>query len=442
VGHRGRIGIALLAALALAGGVAWQVSDDEATSVRTGGTSSELAGDPSGDGDPQAATTTDPTGATDPTPSRSSTTPGDDRFVPADQPPSTTATGPAPDGTTTTGPDDTTSTTGGPTTPTSLPSPSTTGPTGVSTTTTTSPDDPPPTTTTTGPRPDPDGRTLVYSREVGPQEVRLFIGDVDGSYERPLTSGGNDQFPAWSPAGSAIVFTRFTRDGSSDLWTVRPDGTGLRQLTNGGAKDKRDAVWSPNGLFLAFTGAYKVPAPSVWDTRIVVLELATGVMSDVSTGPLDTVPAWSPDSATLAYRTPSPSHQDYELALVDRDGTNRRPLISAPEDDRGQDYFPYGWSEDGRRILAYEVNAADDGHGHIITIHPDGTGRQEILSDGQPFPGGSGTGSLQFLSWSPDERSIVYHTAEGLGFVNTDGTGHRLLDQPSKQRWQADWSPV
>ena len=330
----------MLVALVAAGGLAWRASDDgEATSVRTSGQVAEFADGPS-EGGALDTTASDP--ATPPSPA----TPGyadrpgtggngaadDDDFVTAGRGPTTTTTEPAtsttspspePDGTpTTTGPAATTSTTRGSRPPTSGP-PSTRPPT----TTTTEPT----TTTTTAPGPvDPGGRILVYSKEVGPQQVRLFIGHVDGSHERPLTSGSNDQFPAWSPDGSTIVFTRYDSNGYSQLWTIRPDGSGLRQLTTSGPEDKRDAAWSPDGRFLAFTGFYKTTYPYQWSVRIVVLELATGVMTDVSAGHFDSTPVWSPDSTTLVYRTLSPSREDYELWRVTRQGTDRRPVISAP----------------------------------------------------------------------------------------------------------------
>lgn len=59
--------------------------------------------------------------------------------------------------------------------------------------------------------------------------------------------------------------------------------------------------------------------------------------------------------------------------------------------------------------------------GHIITLRADGTGRQDVLSDRVSAPGARGGGTLSFLTWSPDERMIVFNCYAGLCAVHTDG---------------------
>jgi Tol biopolymer transport system component len=47
----------------------------------------------------------------------------------------------------------------------------------------------------------------------------------------PLTDGSHyDNFPAWSPKGDVIMFISDPA-GAFQLFTVRTDGTGVRQLT-------------------------------------------------------------------------------------------------------------------------------------------------------------------------------------------------------------------
>jgi Tol biopolymer transport system component len=90
----------------------------------------------------------------------------------------------------------------------------------------------------------PDGKRIVY-RSWGPGDAMgLRIMDVQSRVVRELTSGP-DNLPYWSPDGGRILFTR--RDGDNfDIYTIRPDGTDVRRLTDFPANDAH-AVWSEDG---------------------------------------------------------------------------------------------------------------------------------------------------------------------------------------------------
>ena len=59
-----------------------------------------------------------------------------------------------------------------------------------------------------------------------------------------------DEDPAWSPDGTRIAFESHG-DGASNIYTMRADGTDVRQLTANGADDV-DPVRSPDGTRIAF----------------------------------------------------------------------------------------------------------------------------------------------------------------------------------------------
>jgi Tol biopolymer transport system component len=54
------------------------------------------------------------------------------------------------------------------------------------------------------------------------------------------------------------------------LWLIRTDGTGERQLTDGG--DEHSPSWSPNGRFVAFASytAIRTVEPATGQTRVLV----------------------------------------------------------------------------------------------------------------------------------------------------------------------------
>lgn len=93
----------------------------------------------------------------------------------------------------------------------------------------------------------PDGKRIVY--RVRGAENGLRIKSLINANVFKLTSGWDD-FPVWSPRGDRIAFTGF-ETGDFEIYTIRPDGTGLRQLTNTHGNDAHP-VWSPDGRWIAF----------------------------------------------------------------------------------------------------------------------------------------------------------------------------------------------
>jgi TolB protein len=62
-----------------------------------------------------------------------------------------------------------------------------------------------------------------------------------------------DNFPAWSPRGDRIAFTS-VRTGDVEVYTIRPDGSGLRQLTHD-LSNNGHPTWSPDGRSIFFTSS-------------------------------------------------------------------------------------------------------------------------------------------------------------------------------------------
>jgi Tol biopolymer transport system component len=94
----------------------------------------------------------------------------------------------------------------------------------------------------------PDGRRIVY-RTFGPEGDGFRIMDIETKKVTPIATG-YDNFPLWSPRGDLIMFSRFSKD-EYDIYTIRPDGTGVKQLTHSRGNDAHMA-WSPDGEWIAF----------------------------------------------------------------------------------------------------------------------------------------------------------------------------------------------
>ncbi len=96
----------------------------------------------------------------------------------------------------------------------------------------------------------PDGRWIAFHSTV-PQED-LFVVRADGTGLRQLTNDrDNDRHPHWSPDGSRLLFYS-NRSGRYEAWTVRPGGGDLRQETNIEGGSVVYPIWAPDGRRMAF----------------------------------------------------------------------------------------------------------------------------------------------------------------------------------------------
>jgi TolB protein len=150
------------------------------------------------------------------------------------------------------------------------------------------------------PRWSPDGEHLVFFRERIEEEVvvatAVFMVDVDGRELGQLTpwkmNAGN---PDWSPDGSTIVFNTnplvdFESDGISDVYSIRPDGTGLTQLTDfgDGAERADQPTWADDGDVIMLT-LMSSGGKELWAMRADGSDLA-----QITTGGLYTHPQLQP----------------------------------------------------------------------------------------------------------------------------------------------------
>jgi len=89
-----------------------------------------------------------------------------------------------------------------------------------------------------------DGHWIVFVSQEGGggQNDEIWIIDKNGNGRQELTFTDWEwnKFPSWSPDGSKIVFWS-NRTGTSQIYVMNRDGSGLTQLTTEGAN--WDPVW-------------------------------------------------------------------------------------------------------------------------------------------------------------------------------------------------------
>jgi Tol biopolymer transport system component len=115
----------------------------------------------------------------------------------------------------------------------------------------------------------PDGATVAIEVfEDG--NWNLYLAQADGSGVRNLTDlPGDENRPTWAPDGTRLAFmgsaTASSEDisASFDVYTIYPDGTGLRRLTHGAGAAPGALTWQPRIVSDASPSASPSPAASM-----------------------------------------------------------------------------------------------------------------------------------------------------------------------------------
>ena len=75
----------------------------------------------------------------------------------------------------------------------------------------------------------PSGAEIAFGVLPPENYAQIWIYNIVQNHLSKLTDDGGD-YPAWSPDGSKIVYTR-TQQGDGGLWIMNADGSGKRRLT-------------------------------------------------------------------------------------------------------------------------------------------------------------------------------------------------------------------
>jgi Tol biopolymer transport system component len=141
------------------------------------------------------------------------------------------------------------------------------------------------------------------------------VARSDGSDVKRLTHAlfTQDLDPAWSPDGARIVFVRKEAGIGSALFMVRPNGTGLCELTPFAATTVSPA-WSPDSSKVAYSSG------DGHGFAISVVRADGKGRRELTPQALDFHPAWSPDGRRIAFQ------REATLYVMDADGSHIRRL--------------------------------------------------------------------------------------------------------------------
>lgn len=280
-------------------------------------------------------------------------------------------------------------------------------------------------------------------------------------------------FLAMPAAGAApsgrIVFLGEVR-GQTELFSIRPDGSGLTRLTHEPAYDHAP-TWSPDGRVIASFGA----------GGVVIRGLDGSVLRRIAVpveGYLEEL-EWSPDGRWLSYLVEHCSYEDPrgyvippcgDLWVVRTDGTGGRRLLDRAVDllDGGRSY---AWSPGGGRlvyealasgpsflgvvdlstgqrgVIAGTARAVDPSWSPSVTIaFARGRDLFVVRADGSRLRRLARAGAVSRPTWSPDRRRVAYLSAErgnrwGVRVVRADGRSRRRIGAATDDRelvWSSD----
>jgi Tol biopolymer transport system component len=237
---------------------------------------------------------------------------------------------------------------------------------------------------------------VVFSQtqiSAGVEEGGLFA--VRDGHQNQLTENPADSEPSFSLDGRTIAFAR---DGH--IYTVRPDGSGERRLTNGTAIDSRPQV-SPNGRIVLFE---RTPAGSQ-TTQLYTVPVGGGAATPLTSGSEEESEArFAPDGKTIVFvvrSTTGGGRLNDDLYSVRPSGTGLTQLTTtARVDEFDPRYFAGG-------IVFSRGNQSEGpaGYADIYTMKKNGTKVKPLVE---------GVGSAYVEDVSPQGHTLIFRRDRGL----------------------------
>jgi Tol biopolymer transport system component len=197
----------------------------------------------------------------------------------------------------------------------------------------------------------PDGRSIAFSRFEGRGPSAVIVGDAQFRHLRRVAVGTE---PTWSPNGKQLAFARFNDPGTGRepvngraIFVVDADGTHLRRLTAWRLKAGDRPDWSPDGTRILFrtmpNGEGDYGGGNVYTIRpdgsgLRQLTHFPPTVRVLQTG------SYSPDGASILFMTTAGATRCLGLLpdvfVMSADGTDVRPVTRSCNWDGSPDWGP------------------------------------------------------------------------------------------------------
>jgi Tol biopolymer transport system component len=254
---------------------------------------------------------------------------------------------------------------------------------------------------------------------------QLCMVNADGTDYRQITDvEANNYYPVYSPQPGSIVYASNQSGGAFDLFLFIFEGSRLVRLTNF-IGNVISPSFSPDGQKILFANRAGEGPTSLW-----VIDNTGENANLLFAGPNTIVAAdWSPDGRTIAFAMAVDKLDEYQVFLMNADGTNAVQLTNGLPGIGGS----LDWSPDGRYLLIY---AGAPGDKNIFKIDVEGKTAVQLTN------GGNNAAS----SFSPDGQWIAFNSLRNnnqadIFIMRPDGTDVRQVTDNPEPDWQPHWQP-
>jgi dipeptidyl aminopeptidase/acylaminoacyl peptidase len=238
-----------------------------------------------------------------------------------------------------------------------------------------------------------EGETPKPGEEPKTETITVVEGGLfavkDGRLNQ-LTEEPTDSEPAFSPDGTAIIFVR-----GGNVFSVRADGSGLRQLSGGAELDSKP-VLSPDGKLVVFERRAATGSPA----DLYVVRARGGGLHSLTTGAADDHDAdFAADGRSIAFVRSSAGNDD--VYSVRPSGAHRVRLTKTGGIDEFEPRFFAGG------ILFSRGDSSDTpaAYADVYTMRANG---KKLKAQVQ------GAGSAYVEDVSADGRALLFRRDQGL----------------------------
>jgi len=212
---------------------------------------------------------------------------------------------------------------------------------------------------------------MLFRTMTTPEDVYMLRSDGTGL--RKLTDDlAKDRGPTWSPDGQMAAFYS-NRSGQYEIWTVRRDGSDLRQRTRLGDAQLYFPVWSSDGRSLVVSYGHDLARLSLRDEPATDSDIERISVDHVEGAEGSAPTSYSPDGSRIAGVFIGGNGQLVGgLLFVELPaGTSRFVPIDLPAPTSGSVYPTVSWLPDSRRGVVRwgsEILLVDAETGALTTL--------------------------------------------------------------------------